>query len=116
MGELLTWLSAVVRASKETKVQLRDYELVMLISPQVADDQVSGVVDRVTGYIKERGGAIAEVKPWGRRRLAYHIKDFQEANYVQANFALDPQNARELESTLGLTEEVIRHLLVQAGS
>ena len=93
---------------------MRDYELVMLISPQVADDDLSGVTDRVTDFVTEHGGSVSEVTPWGRRRLAYHIGDFEEATYVQANFALDPTLTRELEQNLIISEDVIRHLLMRA--
>ncbi len=92
---------------------MRDYELVILISPQVADEDVSGIVDRVTGFVTERGGSIAEVKPWGRRRMAYHIGDFEEATYIQTNFSMDASHTRELESTLTISEDVIRHLLLR---
>ena len=86
----------------------------MLVSPQVADEDVALVSERVRKYVTEHGGSIQELKPWGRRRLAYHIGNFQEANYVQFNFSLDPEHARELEQSLHLAEDVIRHLLVLA--
>lgn len=91
-----------------------DYELIFLVSPQVADEDAPKVSERVRAFISERGGKVAEVKPWGRRRMAYHIGNFQEANYVQANFSMDPKHARDLEESLRLAEDVIRHLLVVA--
>lgn len=92
---------------------MRQYELVMLISPQVSDEEVSGVVDKVTQFVASRGGEVQSVNPWGRRRLAYHIRNFEEANYVQANFNLDPQHAGALETSLKLNESVLRHLLLK---
>ena len=94
---------------------VHDYELVMLVSPQVADEEVPAVVDRVKGFVAEHGGTVGEVKLQGRRRMAYYIQDFQEANYVEARFTMDPGHARELGHTLNLAEDVIRHLLVRAG-
>ncbi len=85
----------------------------MLVSPQVPDEEVSGVVDRVTQFVTGHGGQMAGVNPWGRRRLAYHIKNFEEASYVQANLKLKPEHAKELEANLNITEAVIRHLLVK---
>ena len=93
---------------------MHDYELIFLVSPQVADEEVPAVSERVKQFITERGGTAAEIKPWGRRRMAYHIGNFQEANYVQANFSMDPKHARDLEESLRLAEDVIRHLLVIA--
>jgi small subunit ribosomal protein S6 len=88
----------------------------LLISPTVADEDVPGVVDQVTSFVTDRGGSVAEVKPWGRRRLAYHIRDYQEANYVITNLSMDPSNAKELESSLKISEDVIRHLLLRTES
>ena len=85
----------------------------MVVSPQVADEEVAGVVEKVTSFITGHGGSVSGVNPWGRRRLAYHIRDFQEGNYIQANVTLDPQHTRELESTLTISEEIIRPLLVR---
>ena len=95
---------------------MRDYELVLLVSPQVADDDVSGVMDKVTEYVTAQGGEVDNVKPWGRRRLAYHIDDFEEATYVQANFKLDPEHTKQLVVNLEISEDVIRHLLVKIDS
>jgi small subunit ribosomal protein S6 len=93
---------------------MHDYELVALISPQVGDEDVPKVAERVRTFITDRGGKVAEVKPWGRRRLAYHIGNFQEANYLLFLFSMDPKHARELEESLRLAEDVIRHQLVVA--
>lgn len=92
---------------------VRDYELVMLVSPQVADADVPKVVEKVTQYVTSHGGQVASVNPWGRRRLAYHIADFEEANYVQANFKIEPKHTAELEGNLRIAEDVIRHMLVR---
>ena len=93
---------------------MRDYELVMLISPQVPDGDVDGVVDRVKQFITTKDGEVGKVNPWGRRKLAYYIQDFEEASYVQVDFKGNPQTIAELETNLKLTEEVIRHLVVKA--
>lgn len=91
-----------------------DYELILLVSPQVADEQVGAVTEKFTGFVTNKGGTVTTVNPWGRRRLAYHIKDFQEATYVQANFTLDSKAATELTNQLNISEEVIRYLLTRA--
>lgn len=95
---------------------MRDYELVLLVSPQVADEDVPGVMAKVTEYVADRGGEVGKVNPWGRRRLAYHIDDFEEATYVQANFKLDPEHTKQLVVNLEISEDVIRHLLVKIDS
>jgi len=92
---------------------LRNYELVMIVSPEVADDDVSATVDRVKAFIAEQGGDVKEVNPWGRRRLAYPIDRFREGSYVVAQLSLDPQRVRDLDNNLELADDVIRHLVVK---
>jgi small subunit ribosomal protein S6 len=70
-------------------------------------------VERVQKFIQERGGEVKEVNPWGRRKLAYPIKQFVEGHYIVAQFSLDPQAVRALEGNLELAEDVIRHLVVK---
>jgi small subunit ribosomal protein S6 len=92
---------------------LRDYELVIIVSPEVEDDAVSATVERVQEFIAQQGGQVKEVAPWGRRKLAYPIDGFKEGNYVVAQLGLDPQSVRAIEDHLKLTENVIRHLVVK---
>ena len=92
---------------------MRDYELVVIIKPSVADDEVAATVEKTSQYITERGGSVAEVNQWGRKKLAYPIKDFTEGNYVLTQFSMDPQLTTELEANLELSEDILRYLLVK---
>lgn len=92
---------------------MRDYELVVVISPDVEDEQVTATVDRLQQFVLERGGEVRQVDHWGRRKLAYPIDRYLEGNYVVTQFRLHPGRVRELESSLHLSEEVIRHLVVK---
>jgi small subunit ribosomal protein S6 len=93
---------------------LRRYELVVIISPQVADDEVPEAIERlVRRPVEGQGGEIGEVNQWGRRKLAYPIQRHLEGNYVLTELRLDPLRTKELERGLHISEEVIRHLLVR---
>jgi len=92
---------------------VRDYELVMVVDPEVGDEGLPGTVERVHGFIQERGGEIKNVDQWGRRRLAYPIRRRQEAYYVITHFSLEPQAIRALEGSLDLAEDVLRHLVTR---
>jgi small subunit ribosomal protein S6 len=54
------------------------------------------------------------VDRWGKRKLAYPIKTRLEGNYVVTHLRMEPTQTAELEASLRLTEEVLRHLLVKA--
>ena len=91
---------------------LRDYELVFIAVPQLDEQGVVTLNERVSGWITTAGGAITGTNVWGRRPLAYTIGKFKEGTYVQLNFQLAPIATRELERSLRIDEQVIRHLLI----
>jgi small subunit ribosomal protein S6 len=94
---------------------LRDYELVVILNPEIGDDVVGDSLERLNQSVTSRGGEVVDVNHWGRRRLAYPIKRHFEGNYIVSQIKLDPDQVPDLESSLRISEEVIRHLIVKAG-
>jgi len=92
---------------------MRRYELMLVIRPDVADDRSQALVDRTTRGIVAAGGQIVKVAPWGRRRLAYPIDRHREGSYQIILFESPPEAITELEHTLLITEEVLRHLVTR---
>jgi len=92
---------------------LHEYELVVVMNPEIAEDDVPGAIDRMTAAVTSRGGEITEVTPWGRRKLAYPIRKHLEGTYVVTQIRLDPARAHELESGFSISEEILRHLLIR---
>lgn len=94
---------------------MRDYELVVIINPEIPDEETGRVVDRIGQLIATGGGEVTKTEPWGRRRLAYPIDGHREGFYVVQQFHMDPTATTELERSLKLSEDVIRYLLVRVG-
>lgn len=92
---------------------MRRYELMLVIAPDVADDRSQAVVDRTTRQITAGGGQIVKVAPWGRRRLAYPIGRHREGSYQIILFEGPGDLVREVEHSLLITEEVLRHLVTR---
>lgn len=105
------------RVSKKTleveDKRLHGYELVLVISSEVDDKALDTTIENVNQFITERGGTVSEVERWGKRKLAYPIKHFFEGNYVLNRFQMKPALSRELEASLRISEEVLRHLLIK---
>ncbi len=92
---------------------MRRYELMLVIRPDVADDKSQALVDRTTQQIVATGGQIVKVAPWGRRRLAYPIDRHREGSYQIILFEAPAEAIVELEHSLLITEEVLRHLVTR---
>lgn len=95
--------------------ELRDYEMVVVLSPEIGDDMVGESLQRLNDSITSRGGEVVDVNHWGRRRLAYPIRRHLEGNYIVSQIKLDPGAVPGLESSFRISEEIIRHLIIKAG-
>ncbi|MGD9393371.1 MAG: 30S ribosomal protein S6 [Dehalococcoidia bacterium] len=100
----------------EESKKLRDYELVVIISPEVAEDGIDGIVDNISQLISREGGTVDETDRWGKRKLAYPIKHFLEGYYILFRCKMKPALGKGLEASLRISEEVLRHLLVRLDS
>ena len=104
------------KVSTEEDEQLPDYELVLVISPEVAEEEFEAAIDKVSQFVSGKGGSISDIERWGKRRLAYPIRHFVEGSYVLTRFKLGPAFGKELEANLRISEEVLRHLLIRLDS
>jgi small subunit ribosomal protein S6 len=103
----------------------RDYEMVFIISPLSANEEgIATAMDRVRHSIESNGGEVTSVNqssPWGRRKLAYPIREyvsgeasrrnFAEGFYILMTFSLSASKVIELERTIKLTDTILRHLI-----
>lgn len=87
------------------------YELVVLLHPDLEID-AEAPINKIEGLVTATGGRVTKRDNWGKKRLAYRIAKQDFAIYVYFEVELDPAKVRELENTVLLTEEVLRHILV----
>ena len=92
---------------------MRRYELMLVLRPDIPDERNQAIVDRTTRQITASGGQIVKVAPWGRRRLAYPIDRHREGSYHIVIFEAPAESIAELERTLLITEELLRHLVTR---
>ena len=92
---------------------MRRYELMLVLRPDAPEDRIQAVLDKTTRQITDAGGQIVKAAPWGRRRLAYQIDRYREGSYHILHFDAAPEAIIDLERTLLITEEVLRHLVVR---
>ena len=92
---------------------LRTYELVFIAQPDLEEEALNALVDRIQEVMVENGGEVQKIEHMGRRKLAYAIDKRTEGHYVLVQAGLDHAAIVELERSLKLSEDVIRHLLVR---
>ena len=94
---------------------MNKYEAMYVITPELEDEAVKGIIEKYTGIITANGGEIEKVDEWGRRRLAYPINYKTEGYYVLMTFVSGPAFPRELDRKLRIAEGVMRSLIVCKG-
>ncbi|MEM8997212.1 MAG: 30S ribosomal protein S6 [Acidobacteriota bacterium] len=93
----------------------RTYELGIIVEPRQNDDEVQAITDRFTGLLEEAGSTITYVDSWGKRKLAYPIRKFNEGKYVfiYVSSENEPPPWTELERLMLQDEKILRHLVIR---
>lgn len=89
----------------------RDYELGFILTPEVNEEQTRAIQERIEQIVTTHGGQVTRVNQWGRRRLAYPIEHHRDGFYVFVDMILTPESVSELDRSLKVSEEVLRHLI-----
>ena len=88
------------------------YELVYIVKPSLSDEETERVLGKVDKTIENFGGDIIDVEKWGKRQLAYPIKDYDRGYYVLEHIrTTNGDFVRNLESFFRINEDVIRFLV-----
>ena len=91
---------------------MRNYEGVLILSPDLSGDASKGVIAQIQDLVTKNGGHVDGLQDWGRKRLAYKIGKKHEGHYVILNFQLDSKHLKKMEQSLRMNDQVLRHLLV----
>ena len=92
---------------------MRPYEVMIILDVGLEDEAARVAVDRSTDLIRSRGGDVVRVERWGRRRLAYELDHRSEGFYVLLEAQAEPGVMAELDRSLHLADEVIRHKVIR---
>jgi len=92
---------------------MRQYELMIILDPEVDERTVAPSLDKFLSVITTGGGTVDKVDIWGKRRLAFEIAKRTEGIYAVVDLTATPELAKELDRQLGLNESVLRTKLIR---
>ena len=92
---------------------MTDYEVLIMLDPELAEDRQQEVVERIRTQVVEGGGVWETHAPCGRRRLAYEIQHKSEGVYHLITFAASAEVLSEVSRLLKIDDGVLRHLAVR---
>ena len=91
---------------------MKEYELSVVFHPDL-EMNIDPALDKVKKIIEQNGGKIAKEENEGKKRLAYSIKGQDFAIYYYFDLELPAEAPAKISSTLNITDEVLRYLLVR---
>jgi len=91
---------------------MREYELTLIVHPDLDEGAFNEIVERVSGWITGAGGEITNTDLWGKRKLAYLIQNQTEGQYVLLHVTMPSTFGAELERNIRFEEPIMRNLLI----
>ena len=98
---------------------MRPYEMMIVLAPDIPEDELDPTIDTIESYVTRFGGEVIAINrdsPWGRRRLAYPIRhagrDVRDGFYALYYFDVEPTAITEIEREIRLNDRIIRHMII----
>ncbi|MDR1192565.1 MAG: 30S ribosomal protein S6 [Peptococcaceae bacterium] len=91
---------------------MRNYELIFILKPDMEEEAMQAAIDRYSAIVTDGQGELVSVDKWGKRRLAYEIKDLAEGYYVLVTFKSEPAVVKELDRVMKISDDMLRFMIV----
>lgn len=92
---------------------MNKYELAVVLSAKLEDEERAAAMEKVTGYITRFGGTVTDIDEWGKKRLAYEIQKMKEGFYYFVHFEAESTVPAEVEQRIRIMDNVLRYLCVK---
>ncbi len=94
---------------------MRDYEIMTIHRPELAENDFEAKVTELESFVSARGGEVTKRDLWGKRRFAYEIDHISEGYYTVLSFKSETETVDDLDRVLSLADDVVRHKIVRLG-
>lgn len=92
---------------------MRNYETLLLLSPDLNAENKKGVIDTLTGIIEREQGSMVTVDDWGTKDLAYPVRKFLRGQFVRLEYSVNAQAVAELERIIRITDGIFKFVTVK---
>ena len=92
---------------------MNKYELAVVVSAKIEDDERAEVIEKCKALVERFGGQVTEVEEWGKKRLAYEVQKMREAFYYFIQFDAESTAPIEIENRVRIMDNVVRFLVVK---
>jgi small subunit ribosomal protein S6 len=99
--------------SRPEEANLDVYEAMLIVIPELDEEQVENTISRFRTIIERTGGEPRDTNHWGRRKLAYEIDHRTDGYYMVMEFTAGERTLAELKRILRVSDDVLRHMIVK---
>ncbi|PKN76606.1 MAG: 30S ribosomal protein S6 [Deltaproteobacteria bacterium HGW-Deltaproteobacteria-10] len=92
---------------------MKRYEVIAIVKSDLAEDDLTAIIERSQTIITDRKGVIAKVDKWGKRRLAYEINKQKDGFYFLIDFAGDGPIVAEIERSFKIDDRILKFMTVK---
>ena len=93
---------------------MNTYEVMYIVKP-IEETAFEATVKKFDDLLAANGATVEKTDRWGKKRLAYEIKDFVDGIYVLVTFQADGKTVKELDRVMKITDEILRHMIIKKG-
>ena len=90
---------------------MRKYEIIFIAHPDLDEENLNNVVEKVKGWITDDKGEVVSVDNWGKKRMAYRIRKQRDGQYVLITANMDPAAVKNLSQNMRFVESIMRSMI-----
>ena len=90
---------------------MRKYEIIFIAHPDLDEENLNNVVEKVKGWIADDKGEVVSVDNWGKKKMAYRIRKVREGQYVLITANMEPNAVKNLSQNMRFVESIMRSMI-----
>jgi len=89
------------------------YESIFILRSSLADEEIPKILEKVKATAEKAGGVVEHLASWGKKKLAYEIKQEKKGVYVQFNYRGNGAVVSEVERLFRLDAAMLKFMTVK---
>jgi small subunit ribosomal protein S6 len=91
---------------------MRRYETIVIIDPDIGEEQRAPVFDRIKELVPQKGGLVVEFDEWGARKMAYEVKKKKRGYYLRVDYCGTGDLVSEMERQFRIDDRVLKYMTI----
>ena len=90
---------------------MRKYEIIFIAQPDLDEENLNAVIEKIKGWIADEKGEVVSVDNWGKKRMAYRIRKQRDGQYILITANMEPASVKNLSQNMRFVESIMRSMI-----